>query len=289
MPWSILLPSALYRFFQEIRLGNSGKEMMLLIIWPAMVLAVFTLSQTRIEYYSLPALPALGLILGWRVERWLASPKDRSLLLALLVLALMILAGTFSLQFLEELCAGNRREFVGIFPLVHSFAPQGKVTLALMVCLGFLGGWRRRYLVLIGYGLVALASLFFAFQVLTALGPVRSDKLAGEYVQRYAAPGDLLVMESFEEAEMGASLAFYAGRPFLMVQRHGLPRFRYRIDPQENYLISPARLKELWDGPRRVFLLVDDAMPLEPYLKDAQAVQAGGGKRLLVNRPLGNS
>jgi hypothetical protein len=70
-----------------------------------------------------------------------------------------------------------------------------------------------------------------------------------------------------------------------MVARHGLPRFLYPVAPAADYLIAPSRLKELWFGPRRVFLLVDDAMPLEPYLKDARAAQAGGGKRLLVNRP----
>jgi hypothetical protein len=91
-------------------------------------------------------------------------------------------------------------------------------------------------------------------------------------------------MEYIEEFELGASLAFYARRPILMVQRHGLPRFVYPVDPESNYLISPTRLKELWQGPQRVFLLVDNASPSGPYLKDAQVALARGGKRLLVNR-----
>jgi hypothetical protein len=96
-------------------------------------------------------------------------------------------------------------------------------------------------------------------------------------------------MESLEEFEHGASFAFYAGRRILMVQRQGLPRFCYPVAPPQNYLISPARLQELWQGPNRLFLLVDDASPLEPYLENARVALRGTGKRLLVNRPVGMS
>lgn len=285
MPWMLLLPQTLYRFFKTTRPGNAEPQIMLLLIWPAVVLAVYTFSSTRIEYYTLPALPPLALLLGWGVERYLASPRDRSLPLTLLVLSGLSLGSSLFMLLLEKLCVGNRREFIGIFPLVQLVAHHAALVLSLLALLGALVGWRRRYLALAGYSLVALASLFFAYQSLTAMVPVRSDKLAGQYVRNHAAPGDLMIMENFEEAELGASLAFYAQRPFLMVQRHGLPRFLYPVKPQANYLISPARLKELWSGPHRVFLLVDDAMPLEPYLKDARSVLAAGGKRLLVNRP----
>ena len=284
MPWIVLLPQALYLYVQDIRRGSCGQEKMLFLIWPAVVLAIFTFSSTRIEYYTLPALPALGLVLGWRVDRYLVAPRDHSLSIALLAIGLVTLGATFLLHILEALCVGNRREFTGIFPLVLPVAHKATLVLPCLSFIGAFWGWRRRYLALAGFGIVALASVFFAFQSLTALVPVRCDKLAGEYVRHHALPGDLVVMENFEEAELGSSLAFYARHQILMVQRHGLPRFLYPVTPQENYLISPSKLKELWYGPHRVFLLVDDAMPLSPYLKGARVVQAGGGKRLLVNR-----
>jgi Dolichyl-phosphate-mannose-protein mannosyltransferase len=287
MPWIILLPQALYLYWQD-RLSPSGREKMLFIIWPAVVLAVFTFSSTRIEYYTLPALPALGLVLGWRVDRFLAATRDHSLPIALLAIGLATLGATFFLHILESLCVGNRREFTGIFPLVLPVARKATLVLPCLSFPGAFWGWRRRYLALAGFSLVALASVFFAFQSLTALVPVRCDKLAGEYVRHHVLPGDLVIMENFEEAELGSSFAFYARHQILMVQRHGLPRFLYPVKPQENYLISPAKLKELWYGPHRVFLLVDDAMPLSSYLREARVVQAGGGKRLLVNRQSGS-
>jgi 4-amino-4-deoxy-L-arabinose transferase-like glycosyltransferase len=284
MPWIVLLPQALYLYVQDIRIGSSGQEKMLFLIWPAVVLVVFTLSSTRIEYYTLPALPALGLVLGWRVDRYLVSPRDHSLPLSLLAIGLVTLGATFLMHILETLCVGNRREFTGIFPLVFPVAREATLVLPLLSFLGAFWGWRRRYLALAGYGFVALMSVFFAFQALTALVPVRCDKLSGEYVRHHASPGDVVVMENFEEAELGSSFAFYARHHILMVQRHGLPRFLWSVKPQENYLITPSKLKELWYGPHRVFLLVDDIMPLEPHLKEARVVQAGGGKRLLLNR-----
>ncbi len=92
-------------------------------------------------------------------------------------------------------------------------------------------------------------------------------------------------MEAIEEFEYGASLAFYSGRPILMVQRHGLPRFPYPVPSSENYLISPAGLKERWQGPHRVFLLVDDVIPPEPFWQTGKMDLQLPGKRLLQSRP----
>jgi 4-amino-4-deoxy-L-arabinose transferase-like glycosyltransferase len=287
LPWTMLLPEAVYRYVKEVTLNKAGRQGSLLLIWPAVVLGVFSLSSSRIEYYSLPALPALALVLGWRVHRYLADPRDRSLPLALLALGLLGLGTAWFVPLLGKLCAGNRREFLGLFPLLEPVARRVSLALPTLAFLGALLGRRRPRLALAGYAVLALALLGFTCQALTALSPVRSDKAPGEYVRHQAQPGDLVVMGYIEEFELGASLAFYARRPLLMVQRQGLPRFVYPVAPEKNYLISPDRLKELWQGPRRVFLLVDEAVPLEPDYQEGRVALAGGGKRLLVNRPGG--
>jgi len=284
MPWTLLLPGSLYHFGKEAILTKAGKERSLLLIWTAVVLGLFTLSSTRIEYYSLPALPALALVLGWQVDRYLAAPRGQALAWALLALGLLGLGAALFVPFLEQLCAGNRREFLGLFPLVEPVARRVSLTIPPLALLGGLLGLRRPRLALAGYAGLSLALLFFTYQALAALSPVRSDKSFGEYVRAHARPEDQLVMEYIEEFELGASLVFYARRPILMVQRHGLPRFVYPVAPESNYLISPTRLKELWQGSQRVFLLVDNASPSGPYLKDAQVALARGGKRLLVNQ-----
>jgi hypothetical protein len=90
-------------------------------------------------------------------------------------------------------------------------------------------------------------------------------------------------MGNIEEFEYGMSLRYYAGTRVLMVQRDGLPDFGYPLTKQENFLITPQTLQELWQGPHPVFLLVDECAP-EEYLEDAVTLQTQGGKRLLANK-----
>lgn len=70
-----------------------------------------------------------------------------------------------------------------------------------------------------------------------------------------------------------------------MVKRNGFPQFPYPVPPAEDYLITPERLQELWLGPRRVFLLVDSATPMDPFLTGTPLALNLHGKRLPVNRP----
>lgn len=130
-----------------------------------------------------------------------------------------------------------------------------------------------------------LPCIFFSWKALTSLSPLLSDKLPGEYIRREAGPHDLVVMEAIEEFEYNASLAFYSGQRLLMVQRRGMPQFPYPVPPQENYLITPEELRTRWEGPDRVFLLIDDVIQPEPFLQKGQVVLALPGKRLMRNRP----
>lgn len=285
LPWGLLLPEALYRFWRGTAAPDPARRARLLLLWAAVVMGFFSISSSRIEYYSLPALPALALILGWRLAKALENPGDRSLSPALLCLGLLGLAVGFLLPYLEQLCAANRREFFGMFPLIQPIARQVSLSLPIMALGGVLAGWRRPSVALGCYGLLALALLFFTWKTLSVLSPLLSDQLPGDLIRRTAGPGDLVVMEAIEEFEYGSSLAFSSGRPILMVQRRGLPQFPYPVAPEENYLITPARLRELWAGPARVFLLIDDVIPSEPFLQNAPVLMTLPGKRLLSNRP----
>ena len=258
----------------------------LLIIWAAVVLIFFTLSSSRIEYYSLPALPPLALIIGWRIKRYLDTPADRSLPWAVLVIALLGLTTLFLLPYLEQVCAGNRREFQGMFDLIAPSARPVTFLIPALALAGFFAGLARRHrLAVVCYGVLALFLVLFTFRTWLALSPLVSDKVPAELIRQSAAPRDVVVMEQIEEFEYGASLAFYSGRRVLMVTRHGLPQFPYPVDPGRDYLITPEQLRELWQGPEKVFLLVDDATPPEPFLTGARVVLALPSKRLLANRP----
>lgn len=285
LPWTPLLPDALYRFWREAAADAGGDpRTRLLLIWPAVILGFFTLSASRIEYYSLPALPGLALVLGWRLQRFTESTRDHSVNRALLLLALLGATILMALPHLEEIFAANRRELIGLFEMVAPTARQIFWFIPLLATSGALAGWRRPFPAAAAYGLVAAAFLYFTFQAYSALSPLVSDKIPGEYIRRFSQPGDLVVMEYIEEFEYGASLAYYADRRILMVRRGYLPQFPYPVPPEKDYLILPEQLQELWQGKNRVFLLADESLELEPYLEEAPVQVVLAGKRLFLNQ-----
>ncbi len=285
LPWTLLLPEALYRFWREAAgPGGSNPAGRLLLVWAGVILGFFTLSSCRIEYYALPAFPALALILGWRVHRFLETPRDRSLLWPLLLLALGGLLIPFLFPYLEDIFAANRRELGGLLPFLAPLVRRAAIAIPLLAALSLLLGWRRPRVALAGYGGLALLLLYFTFQAYAAISPLVSDKFVGEYILSSAAPPDVVVMEFIEEFEYGASLAFYTNRRILMVRRGELPQFPYPVAPAANYIISQEKLKELWQGPARVFVLADDSVPLAAPLSQAPVKAAFTGKHLLINQ-----
>jgi 4-amino-4-deoxy-L-arabinose transferase-like glycosyltransferase len=285
LPWGLLLPEALYRFWVATASPDQARRGRLLLIWAVIIMGFFSLSSTRIEYYSLPALPALSLVLGWRLSLSLESSLDRGLLAALFFLGLLGLSLMVLLPYLEQICAANRREFFGMFPLIQPIARQASFGITGLALGGVVAGWRRPAWALAFYMLLSLAFLFFTWKTLTILSPLLSDKLPGEYIRQQATPQDLVVMEAIEEFEYGASLAFYSGHPLLMVQRRGLPQFPYPVPSEENYIITPERLRQRWAGPNRVYLLIDNVIPPEPFLQKGRVVLELPGKSLWRNRP----
>jgi 4-amino-4-deoxy-L-arabinose transferase-like glycosyltransferase len=287
MPWTFILPEALYRFWPATGPGREpGAAGRLLFIWAAVILVFFTVSSSRIEYYSLPALPALALILGWRVQRYLDTPGDRVIPWTLLALGLLGLSLLVLLPHLEQICVDNRREFSGMVSRIAPIAGRAIWFIPAVALAGVVAGLGRRpRLAVAAYGVLAVGLAWFTFQTMMVLTPLQSDQAPAAYVRRVASPRDLLVMGPIEEFEYGASLEFYARRHILMVQRHGLPQFPYPVPPALDYIITPERLQELWQGPRKVFLLLDNATPPEPFLQGARVALTLPGRRLLVNRP----
>src|SRR5262249_41989568 len=72
-PSILCLPSALPR-----RGGRWSRSLALLWIWSIVVVGFFTLTKSRMEYYALPAFPALAVILGSGWLRFVASGRRKA-------------------------------------------------------------------------------------------------------------------------------------------------------------------------------------------------------------------
>jgi 4-amino-4-deoxy-L-arabinose transferase-like glycosyltransferase len=64
-PWIALLPVAVVDAFRRIKSTKWSKaEDLLPLVWFFLVICLFTASRSRLEYYSLPAIPAVALLMG---------------------------------------------------------------------------------------------------------------------------------------------------------------------------------------------------------------------------------
>jgi hypothetical protein len=288
MPWTPFLPAGLLAIRPRRWLSPAPADApgLLLILWSGIILLFFSLSSSRIEYYSLPALPALALIIGRRLELYLAQPESRAMRFSLGLYGLLLLGLLSLVPFLERTCVDNRREFIGMFEQLQPLVYQAAPLLAILSVALTLACWRRRPRLSIGcLSCIALTLLYFTFQSLWLLSPHLSDAWAGKILRTYAQPQDIVIMGNIEEFEYGMSLRYYSQRRVFMVQRHGLPDFGFPLTVQENYLIKPQTLQELWRGPQRVFILVDECAP-EDCPEEGVTIESQAGKKLISNQGL---
>lgn len=238
-------------------------------IWLLVVLGFFTLSPTRLEYYGLPAFPALAVLVGggWAagrdIGRWLYVGLAGCALVggwALWVGAALTPAQAF--DGLAELNVYYRilRDQGLPFPF-ESARPLGWLLqglgLTLLVGWGvatacWLRGWRRASLA----SLVGLAGVIAVLivQLLHLVEPHHSAKAVSQALVARAGAEDLIVHEG--SLEYSAALPFYTRRRIFVVNGvRGDLDFASRLPEGREWFLDTAGLGRVWDGPKRVFLV----------------------------------
>lgn len=85
LPWSFLLPGACRHLWQRWRQeGEQGRRHLFLLIWPWLIVIFFSLPESKITSYLLPAVPAMAIALGVHMDAMLqqAAPPRPSRLVA---------------------------------------------------------------------------------------------------------------------------------------------------------------------------------------------------------------
>jgi 4-amino-4-deoxy-L-arabinose transferase-like glycosyltransferase len=269
-PWVLFLPLALPR-----RGGRWSRRLALLWIWSAGILVFFTLTGARMEYYALPAFPALAVILGsgWRRfmtgGRRVSAIRSPSLIVAGVGLAIVPIVffsarhGSAALTGLVSYLDGYYREYFASHPgaamvfgteLLRMARPFPIVLLVLGVTtfLALRMARSRHAFALWVAGTVLVLGLADGGMRLVAND--RSQRAAAAIVDRDWAPGARLVVA--EDYEEGCGITFYTG---LSTQVLGGPGpellFGYRRgDAPEVFLTPDAFLKE-WESSDHVFVL----------------------------------
>jgi len=209
LPWSLLLPLAVVQSWQEADKGLREPLHRMPLLWLVTVLGLFSLAVSRLEHYSLPALPALALLIGrflsqasvFHTKGFPGELIAILMLTAIAPLALIFVNPTLLLVNLEPALAGY-----GLEPLVRpAFLILGIGLLGLIACVH-----RQRCRAALGVGIVTTVILF----PLVHIARERVDALFSwrpfaRLIRATAPPGSRIFFRAEDEYQLCGGLNFY--------------------------------------------------------------------------------
>ena len=201
-PWSMLLLLTLVTWWRRLRQRDAMRPSDLFVgCWAATYFVFFSLCRTKLPNYVLPAYPALALLTGAFLDRWITSPREVSRRLVSLAL------GTY-------VCVGVG--LVVVLPIVAYILLPGEALLGLIGLIPLVGGalaWRyamqervdRAVHALMVMGATFAVTLFSVAAVRVA-GHQTSAGFATVVRDQVGPAADWLTLNHFEP-----SLVFYTG------------------------------------------------------------------------------
>jgi 4-amino-4-deoxy-L-arabinose transferase-like glycosyltransferase len=260
-PWSTYLPLTVlaHPLRTEKSLDRAEQGGLLIWLWAAAILGFFSLSQARLQQYLLPAMPALGLLIGKSLDdRWTGKVPSTSGLVVLSGLSLLLLALGFALvpaavEHYYDLGPSEQTAFFSRVFFGTLTVGSGIATLA------FSQRWW-----MIGISSIVcsvLASFVIAHQGLVLLEPSQSSKLLAALINKDRQPVKTIVLnvekEEPFEYETVAGLAFYTGQKVYLLRQHNPPTFPLPLRSGEDFMLSAAEFQRWWRAEGRVYLVTD--------------------------------
>ena len=319
LPWVAFLPQSLKnvpRRWRELRshLDQAGKANLLFFLWALVILLFFSFS-TRQEYYTIPALPGVTLLVGgWLAQEMRSSPESAerragrisSLVLFVIGVAAFVVGMAFFFASsapapgtdLADLLKKNPEDYALSFGHFLDLTPQALgafqrpllgFVFAFLLGTGLNWFFRRRGQPARGNATLALmmvallTCVHFAF---VTFSPILSSKSLALAVEQHYQPGALVVIDG--EYEAGSTLNFYARVPLrILHERSGNLYYGSQFPDAPHVFETQESFDALWSGPARVFLWTDQEDPKELHGAPRYPLAHSGGKAILMNHPLG--
>lgn len=293
-PWVLFLPGAFPRLG-----GRWSRSLALVWVWAGVIMAFFTLTGSRMEYYALPAFPAAAVILGAGWRRFMISGRRPltalmpSLLMTALGLAVVWLVffsaknGSVALISLITSLDGYYREYFASHPgaatafgaqILRLARPFPIVLLVLGITTFLAVRTHRRLLAYVLWILGAVPILGLADGGMRIVAGDRSQRAAGAVVRRDWTPGARLVVAG--EYEEACGITFYTGQPTQVLGYPGSDMlFGFHRGDAPEVFLSEADFQKAWNSPQRVFVLGGR----DSRLPGATVLLEGPRSRLLSN------
>jgi 4-amino-4-deoxy-L-arabinose transferase-like glycosyltransferase len=316
IPWiafvfKAIVPVRVRSSLRRLRMPRYDQAWNLLGIWAAFVMVFFSFS-TRQEYYSLPALPPLALMIGgWLNREEKCHARDPRRIAGRRIAIVLFLLGSAGSAIAAYLAIHGRSPAPGTdistlltqnpgdyaLSLGHfldlSTRAMGAFRLPLiLVAVAFAAGTfanmilRSISMIRIGnYALVTMMVIFLisAHMALVTFSPVLSSKALADAIRPYLQAGD--VVEINGEYEAGSTLGFYLRRQVRILNGRSSDLWYGSFFNDAPHLFDDqASFRQSWSGPRRIFLWTPlDQVPLLPGR--SYTIATSGGKEILSNQP----
>jgi len=319
LPWCAFVPQSLAQVPHRLRdfvsrLDRPHKASLLFAIWALVILVFFSFS-TRQEYYTIPAIPALALLIG----AWLARESDASDVsassalragrisaLGLLILGIVVfIAATSLLLFSRRPAAGaeladllkkNPEQYALSLGHVFDLTPEALgmfrpelllVGIAFLLGTGLAWWMRHRRQPAKSNAVLALmmvAVLFAVWLALRKFAPILGSKDLAIAVEKAYRPGDIIVING--EYESASTLNFYTRIPVHILHERSANLWYGSCFPDAPHVFeTDGSFLQLWNSPARVFLWTDVREAPQLAGNPTFELAHSGGKYILSNRP----
>jgi hypothetical protein len=316
LPWSVFLPQAVLEIPTKLRdlrtnLSRRQRANLLFLVWALVIVGFFSFS-TRQEYYTIPALPGIALLVGGWLGQESASAPDSpyrkagrissSVLFACGVIGFVVGMYLLSISHLPspnadlaELLKKNPEEYDLSLGHVLDLTPRAlgafrapllAASLSLLLGTGFNWILRRRnflsqanlMLALMMIGLFACVHSAF-----TTFSPILSSYRLAEAVRQHYRQGDVIVIDG--EYHQASTLNFYTGYPVRVLHSPAGNLWYGSQFPDAPHVFETSdSFAQLWNGTAQVFLWTDQENPPELRGFTSYLLARNGGKSILTNR-----
>ena len=244
-PWTLFAPLAIVAAVRRAWRKPDAAGDRLLLAWAAATLVLFSAAPSRMEHYSLPAVPAFPLLMAKMFRdyaRGAGAVAPRVVTGHVLALAALALAGPF---LVPRLVAAQEwlapvRELPALAQAVFALVAAGA---ALAACAAVAGYRAWVPLIIVAMFVVTIPSFHHGLSLLARVDS--SAGLAAE-VQRINTPGGEVVYAAPIEYQSGAGLNFYLRRKLAMVRPVGFVAPRYLEPHLDELFINRSDLERMW-------------------------------------------
>ena len=316
MPWVAFLFKALAQVpwraaVKREALTQEQQAWTLLAIWALVPLVFFSFS-TRQEYYVLPALPPLALMIGaWLARDEEVCPSTDAALagrrIAFVLMVLGVIGAGVAAWFgifaprpapgvgLASVLSQNPGDyalsfghFLDLSTKAMGFFHGPLLDTAAALFVGTLGNFFYRLRGNARYANLFLAGmsgvfLLAAHMALQTFAPVLSSQVLAAAIHRDVRTEDVLEING--EYEAGSTMSFYLQRQVRILNGRSSNLWYGSFFPDAPAIFDDtASFQQLWSGDARVFLWTETAnapkLPGETFV-----IAASGGKEILSNQP----